>query len=307
VLSVLLTPAAFAENYPTKPIRVVVGPGTDLLPRVVGEKLAAIWGQQLVIDQRPGAGGTIAQEIASKSAPDGYTWLISTAAFTINASLYPNLSSSLVKDFAPVTLLATATFYLLVHPSVPARSVAELIKLAQEKPGKLNYSSSGIGTPPHLAGELFKSMAHVAIAHVPYKSAAAATTDLLGGHVQLSFQYAPAALPHVKSGKLRALAVTSAKRSLTAPDLPTMAESGLPGFEIIGWNGVHVRAGTPKPVIAKISKDTREVLKLPEVRERMLVAGLELAGTTPEDFAAFVKADLPHWARLIEQSGAHID
>lgn len=299
-----LMPAAFAETYPAKPIRVVVGPGSDVLPRTVGQKLAGVWGQQLVVDQRPGGGGTIAQDIAAKSAPDGYTWLISTAAFTINASLYPRLPSSLVRDFAPVTLLATATFYLLVHPSVPARSVTELVQLAREKPGQLNYSSSGIGTPPHLAGEMFKSMARINMVHVPYKSAAAATTDLLGGQVQVSFQYAPTALPHVKSGKLRALAVTSTKRSLTAPELPTIAESGLSGFEVIGWNGVHVPAGTPKRIIAKINKDVREVLKLPDVRERMLNAGLELVGNTSEEFAAFVKADLPHWARLIEQSGA---
>jgi tripartite-type tricarboxylate transporter receptor subunit TctC len=208
-----------------------------------------------------------------------------------------------VRDFAPVTLLATATFYLLVHPSVPAKSVSELIQLAREKPGQLNYSSSGPGTPPHLAGEMFKSMARVNIVHVPYKSAAAATTDLLGGHVQVSFQYAPTALPHYKSGKLRALAVTSAKRSLTAPELPTVAESGLPGFEVIGWNGVHVPVGTPRRIITRINKDTLDVLKAADVRDRMLGAGLETAGNTPEEFAAFVKTDLAHWAKLIEQTG----
>ncbi len=298
-----LSSAALAENYPIKPIRVVVGPGSDLLPRLIGEKLAAVWGQQVIVDQRPGGGGTIAQDIASKSTPDGYTWLLSTAAFTINVSLYRSLPSSLVRDFAPVTLLATATFYLLVHPSVPARSVTELVQLARAKPGQLNYSSAGAGTPPHLAGEMFKSMARVNIVHVPYKSAAAATTDLLGGHVQVSFQYAPTALPHVKIGKLRALAVTGAKRSLTAPELPTVAESGLAGFEVIGWNGVHVPRGTPKPVIATINASVLQVLKLPDIRERMLVAGLDLAGNTPEEFAAFVRTDIARWAKVIKEAG----
>jgi len=298
-----LMPAALAETFPARPVRVVVGPGSDFPPRLIGQKLADAWGQQVIVDQRPGGGGAIAIEIAAKGSPDGYTWFLSTAVYTINASLHPGWPYSLVRDFAPVTLLATATFYLLLHPSVPAKSVSELIQLAREKPGQLNYSSAGPGTPPHLAGEMLKSMARVNIVHVPYKSAAAATMDLLGGHVQVSFQYAPTALPHYRSGKARALAVTSAKRSLTAPELPTVAESGLPGFEVIGWNGVHVPAGTPRRVIAKISKDAQEVLKLQDVRERMLGAGLEVAGNTPEAFAVFVKTDLAHWASLIKQAG----
>ena len=296
-------PAALAETFPARPVRVVVGPGSDFPPRLIGQKLADAWGQQVIVDQRPGGGGAIAIEIAAKGSPDGYTWFLSTAVYTINASLYPGWPYSLARDFAPVTLLATATFYLLIHPSVPAKSVPELIQLAREKPGQLNYSSSGPGTPPHLAGEMFKSMARVNLVHVPYKSAAASVTDLLGAHVQISFQYAPTALPHYKSGKLRALAVTSAKRSATAPELPTVEESGLPGFEVIGWNGVHVPAGTPRLIIAKLSKDIVAALALPDVRERMLGAGLEVAGNTPEQFANFVKTDLAHWASLIKQAG----
>lgn len=296
-------PAALAETFPARPVRVVVGPGSDFPPRLVGQKLADAWGQQVIVDPRPGGGGAIAIEIAAKSSPDGYTWLLSTALFTINASLYPGWPYRLVRDFAPVTLLATATFYLLAHPSVPAKSVSELIQLAREKPGQLNYSSGGPGSPPHLAGEMLKNMARVNIVHVPYKSAATATTDLLGGHVQVSFQYAPTALPHYRSGKARALAVTSAKRSLTAPELPTVAESGFPGFEVIGWNGVHVPAGTPRLIIAKLSKDIVAALALPDVRERMLGAGLEVAGNTPEEFAVFVKTDLAHWANAIRQTG----
>ena len=298
-----LMPAAAAETFPARPVRVVVGPGSDFPPRLVGQKLTDAWGQQVIVDQRPGGGGAIAIELAAKGSPDGYTWLLSTAVFTINPALFPGWQYSLVRDFATVTLLATATFYLLLHPAVPAKSVPELIQLARERPGQLNYSSAGPGTPPHLAGELFKSMARVNIIHVPYKSAVAAITDLLGGHVQMSFQYAPTALPHYRSGKLRALAVTSAQRSLTAPELPTIAESGLPGFAVIGWNGVHVPAGTPKLIIAKLSKDIVEALALPDVRERMLNAGLEVAANTPEQFASFVKTDLAHWARLIKEAG----
>ncbi|MBI1989696.1 MAG: tripartite tricarboxylate transporter substrate binding protein, partial [Betaproteobacteria bacterium] len=261
----------------------------------------------LIVDQRPGGRGAIATEIVAKSNPDGYTWLISTATHTINAGFHPDVQSSLESDFAPVMLLATAAYYLLVHPSVPAKSVAELVEYARAKPGQLNYSTSGIGSPPHLAAELLKIMARINIVHVPYKSSATATTDLLGGHVQVSFQYAPTAMPHVQSGKLRLLAVTGVKRSLMAPEFPTVAESGFPGFEVLGWNGVHVPKGTPKQIIARINKDTLEVLKLPDVRNRMLNAGLEPVGTTPEEFGVFVKTNLAHWIQLIKQTGIHAE
>jgi tripartite-type tricarboxylate transporter receptor subunit TctC len=291
-----------AQSYPTKPIRVVVGPGTDLVPRLIGPKLAAVWGQQLVIDQRPGGGGAIAADIVAKAAADGHTWLLSTAVFTINAGMYAKPPYDLVRDFAPVTLLGTAMFFLLVHPSVPARSVTDLIQLAREKPGQLNYSSSGVGTPPHLAGEILKSMARIDIVHVPYKSAAASITDLLGGQVQMSFQFTPTALPHVRSGKLKALGVSGAKRSGSAPELPTIAESGLPGFEVIGWNGVHVPKGTPKAIVSRINTEILQVLKQPDIQERMSVAGLDAFGNTPEAFATFVKADLARWAQVIREA-----
>ncbi|MGZ5152765.1 MAG: tripartite tricarboxylate transporter substrate-binding protein, partial [Burkholderiales bacterium] len=210
---------------------------------------------------------------------------------------------SLTRDFAPVTLLATATFYLLVHPSVSAKSVSELVQLARERPGQLNYSSSGVGTPPHLAGEILKSMARIDIVHVPYKSAAASIIDLLGGQVQMSFQFTPTALPHVKTGKLRALGVSGAKRSVSVPELPTIAESGLTGFEVIGWNGVHVPRGTPKAIVERINAEILRVLKEPDVEERMIVAGLDAVGNTPEAFAAFVKTDLARWAKVIREAG----
>jgi tripartite-type tricarboxylate transporter receptor subunit TctC len=289
--------------FPTKPVRVVIGPGTDLVARLVGSKLTGMWGQQIIVDSRPGAGGAIAADIVAKAGPDGHTWLISTAVFTINAGLYEKPPFDLLRDFAPVTNLATASFFLLVHPSVPARSIGELIDLARARPGQLNYSSSGVGTPPHLAAEMFKSMAHINLVHVPYKSAAGAITDLLAGQVQVSFQFTPTALPHMKTGKLRALAVSSATRSALAPELPTLAESGLAGYQVIGWNGVHVPKATPAAIILKMNTDLRQVLKMPDVQERLLVAGLDAAGSTTEAFAVFVRQDLARFAKVIKEAG----
>lgn len=303
LLLTALPSAAPAENYPARPVRLVVGPGQDLIARLVGQKLSGIWGQQIIVDPRPGGGGAIAADIVAKATPDGHTWLLSTAVFTINPGLYAKPPYDLVRDFAPVVLLGTASFFLVVHPSVPAKSVAELVQIAREKPGRISYSSSGVGTPPHLAGEMFKSMARINLFHVPYKSVAATIPDLLSGQVQMSFQFAPTALPYVKSGKLRALAVSSANRSPLAPDLPTVAESGLPGFEVIGWNGVHVPKGTSRAIIARINTDTLRVLKLPDIQERMSAGGLDPASGTPDEFGAFVKADVARWAKAIRDAG----
>jgi tripartite-type tricarboxylate transporter receptor subunit TctC len=307
LLLVSVVPTAFAETYPTRPIRLVVGPSTDLVPRLMGQKLSGMWGQQVVVDVRPGGGGTIAAEIVSKAAPDGYTWLLSSAAYTINMGLYANLPYNMVRDFAPVALLTAGAFYLVVHPTVPAKSVAELIQLARAKPGTLNFASSGNGTPPHLAGEMLKSMAHINIVHVPYRNAAAATTDLLGGQVQFAFLFGPVALPHVKTGKLKALGVSSITRALAAPELPTIAESGLPGFEVVGWVGVHAPTHTPKSLIAKINHDMLEVLKQPDVQERIASGGLEPAGKTPEQFDAFVRTDIDRWTKVIRDAGIHAE
>jgi tripartite-type tricarboxylate transporter receptor subunit TctC len=294
--------AASGDPFPSKPVRVVVGPGTDFLPRLLAPKLYSVWGQQLVVDQRPGGGGAIAADIVAKAAPDGHTWLISTAVFTINASMYAKPPYNLERDFAPVAGLASATFLLLVNPAVPAKSVGELIQLAREKPGQLNYASSGVGTPPHLAGEMFKNLARVNMLHVPYKSAAASITELLTGQVQVSFQFMPSVLPHVKAGRLRALGVSSVKRSPLAPELPTIIEAGLPGFEVIGWNGVHVPRGTPRTAIARINAELLKALALPDVRERVSAAGLEPFGGSPEEFGAFVKKDLARWAKVIKDA-----
>ena len=295
-------PEAQAQNYPARPVRLVVGTGQDVIPRLVGDKLSGTWGQQVIVDPRPGGGGINAAEIVAKAAPDGYTWLLSTAVYTIHAGLYSKPPFHIVTDYAPVTLIGTGTFLLAVNPSVAAKSVAELLKLAREKPGQLNYASSGIGTPPHLAGEMLKSMARVDLFHVPYKSVPTSIPDLLSGRVQMSFIFAPIVLPLVKSGKLRALAVTSAKRSQIAPDLPTMVESGLPGYEVVGWNGIHVPKGTPPAIISRINADTVKAIRLPDVRERMMTMGFEATETTIQEFDAFTKADVARWAKVVKEA-----
>lgn len=295
--------AASAQLFPARAVRVVVGPGQDTVARLTAEKLAALWGQPVIVDPRPGGGGANAAELVAKAAADGHTWLLSTAVFTINASLYAKPPYDLARDFAPVAMLGTAPFLLVIHPSLPAKSLAELLRLARQRPGQLNYGSSGVGTPPHLAGEILKSMARVDLFHVPYKSVAAAMPELLSGEVQMAFVFVPSALAHVRRGRLRALAVTSARRSAIVPELPTVAESGLPGFEVIGWNGVHVPRGTSDAVIGRINGDTRQVLKLGELRERMGALGFEPAPQSVSEFAAFVRADLARWARVIREAG----
>ena len=291
-----------AQTWPVRPVRFVVGTGQDVIPRLVGEKLSAAWGQQVIVDPRPGGGGINAAEIVARAAPDGHTWLCSTAVYTIHAGLYAKPPFDIVRDFAPVTLIGTGTFLLAVNPSVPAKSVAELVNLARERPGRINYSSSGVGTPPHLAGEMLKSMARIDLFHVPYKSVATSMPDLLSGQVQMAFIFAPTALPFTKPGKLRALAVTSAKRSQIAPELPTMAESGLPAYEAVGWNAIHVPKGTPPAIISRVNAETLKVVRLPDVRERMFGLGFEAAETTVQEFDAFTKRDVARWTRVIKEA-----
>ena len=301
----LLTAAqtVFAQTFPTKPVRFILGPSSEVLPRIVAQRLSATWGHQVLVDPRTGGGGIIAADTVAKSAPDGYTWLLSTATYTISASLLANPPFDLVRDFLPVSLLASAPFYMLVHPSLPVKSVTEFVALARARPGQLNYSSSGIGTPPHMAAEMFKSMTRVNLVHVPYKNAAASVVDHIAGQVQTSFQYGPVSLPHVKSGKLRALAVTSTARSRYAPELPTMEEAGVPGYEIIGWNGVHVPLRTPPDIISKLNTDLRQALQAPEVQERLTQAGLEIHGSSRADFENFVNKDRARWAKVVKDAG----
>jgi tripartite-type tricarboxylate transporter receptor subunit TctC len=292
-------------DYPTKPIHFIVGPGPDSLARLFGQKMSEAWGQPVIVDQRGGGGGTISAEAVAKGTPDGYWLLLTTGTHAINASVYK--TSYDLRDFAPVTLLGATPFVLAVHPSVPVKSVAELIKLAKAQPGKLNYGSGGSGTPPHLATELFKQMAGVNMVHVPYKTIPAAITDLLAGQIQVMFTVGPAGLPHVKAGRIRGLAVSTIKRSAFAPDLPTVAESGLPGFNVFGWNGVLVTAGTPRPVIEKLHSLFITAMKDPETRKRMADFGFEPIGNTPEEFGAFVKEDIARWAKLVKETGAKVE
>ena len=302
----LIAADVIAQDYPSKPIRFIVGPGPDSLPRVFGQKMTEAWGQPVIVEQKGGGGGTISAETVAKAAPDGYTLLLMTGTHAINPSVYKT-NYDMVRDFAPVTLLGSTPFVLAVHPSVPVKSVAELIKFAKENPGKLNYGSGGSGTPPHLATELFKQMAGVNMVHVPYKTIPAAITDLLAGQIQVMFTVGPAGLPHVKAGRIRGLAVSTIKRSAFAPDLPTVAESGLPGFNVFGWNGVLVTAGTPRPVIEKLHSLFITAMKDPEVRTRMAGFGFEPIGNSPEEFGAFVKEDIARWAKLVKETGAKVE
>jgi tripartite-type tricarboxylate transporter receptor subunit TctC len=302
---ILIAACAAAQDYPAKPIRFIVGPGPDSLARLFGQKMTEAWGQPVIVDQRGGGGGTISAEAVAKAPPDGYTLLLATGTHTINPSLYK--TSYDLRDFAPVTLIGSTPFVLAVHPSVPAHSVAELIALARAKPGSLNYGSGGNGTPPHLATEMLKTLAGIDIVHVPYKTVAAAITDLVAGQIQVMFTVGPAGLPQIRAGRIRGLAVSTAKRSAFAPELPTVAESGLPGYDVFGWNGVLAPAGTPKPVVAKLHDVIVGAMKQPAVLERMAGFGFEPVGNTPEQFGEFVKADIARWARVVKDSGARVE
>lgn len=303
---------AHAQTYPSKSIRLIVpfppGGPADILSRAIGQKLTDSWGQQVVVDNRAGAGGTIGSDLAAKGTPDGYTLLMGfVGTHAINPSLYSSLPYDNVKSFEPVSLVATATIILVLHPSLPPKSVKELIALAKSKPGELTFGSPGNGTPQHLAGELFNTMAGVKMTHVPFKGAVPAINDLLGGRISLIFSSAPPALPHVATGKLRALAVTSGKRSSVSPDLPTVAESGLPGFEVINWYGVLAPARTPKTIVEKLNAEIAKIMKMPDVKERLSSVGIEAFSSTPAQFAAFMKEETAKWAKVVKFSGARLD
>lgn len=307
ILLMAMNACAAAQNYPTKPVRLVIGPAPEMLPRLVSQKLSEQWGQQVVIDQRPGAGGIVAGDLAAKATPDGYTWLMSTGSFYVIDALYPKLTYNMVRDFAPVTLMATLPFVALVHPSVPAKSLAELVQLAKAQPGKLNFASAGTGTTMQLAAELFKLSAKINIVHVPYKGVAPAVIDVVAGQVQMMFVVAQAAVPHARSGKLRALAITSKTRSPALPELPTITEAGFPEMDIVGWNGISVPANTPKVLINKLNTDIRHVLNQKDMQERMVTAGFDLADTTVAQFDAFIQKDIALYQRIIKESRMKLD
>ena len=303
---------AQAQNYPLKPIRLVTpyAPGgtADILSRVVAQKLSEAWGQQVVIDNRPGASGMIGADIAAKAAPDGYTLLMAyTAEIAITQSLFKNMPYDPVRDLAPVTLAATTPMIFVVHPSLPAANVRELVALAKARPGQLPYASAGNGSPAHLAFELLQRSAGITITHVPYKGAAPALTDLLGGHVVMYFSGMPPAMPHVKAGKLRAIAVSTAKRSPAAPEVPAVAESGVRNFDISTWFGVLVPAATPPDVIGKLNAEISRALTLPDVKERLAREGAETAPNSPAQFGRFIQSEIAKFAAIIKTSGARAD
>ncbi|MGZ9014380.1 MAG: tripartite tricarboxylate transporter substrate binding protein [Burkholderiales bacterium] len=306
-LALLASTPLHAQKYPERPVRAVVpfpaGGGTDILARLFLQRLSERLAGNFVIDNRAGAGGTIGTEIVAKAAPDGYTILVCSSSHTINPSVYKKLGYDPARDFAPVTIIASGPGVLVVHPSVPARNVKELIAFAKSKPGELNYASAGNGTPPHLAAELFKSMAGVDLVHVPYKGNVPAFADLLSGAVSVSFPTITSGLPQVRSGKLRALAVTSRQRSTVLPDVPTIAEAALPGYEASTWYGMLAPAGTPSAIVNTLHRQMVEVLKLPDIREKLLAQGLEAGGATPAEFASTIAAELVKWKKVVAAAG----
>ena len=304
--------AAHAQTYPSQPIKMIVpftaGGTTDILARTIGQKLGESLHQPVIVENRPGAGGNIGADAVAKAKPDGYTILMGTIGTqAINASLYSKMPYDSARDFAPITLVAIVPNVLMVHPSVPAKNVAELVALAKAKPGQLNFASSSTGGSPHLSGEMFKQMTGVDIVHVPYKGSAPAITDLLGGQVTLMFDNLPSGLPHVKAGKLRALGVTSAKRSPAAPDIPTIAESGVPGYEVDSWFGILAPAGTPTEIVNKLNAEIVRILKLPDVNDRLAEQGAQAVGDTPQHFAEHIRKETAKWAKVVKASGAKAD
>ena len=301
-----------AQGYPAKTVRIVVpvatGGATDILTRALAQRLANTWGQQMLVDNRPGGGSNVGFEVAAKSPADGYTLLMAQPAFTVNVSLYKKLGYDPLRDFAAITLAATGANVLVVHPSVPAYTLRDFIALAKARPGQLNYASSGNGTTPHLSGELFNAMAGVKIVHIPYKGAGASVVDLLGGHVDLAFVSLSSVAPQLQAKKLRALAITSAKRSALMPELPTFDEAGLKGYEVTGWYGVLAPAGTPREIITRLHADITRALALGEMVQSLNAFGLEPAtSNSPEEFTTFLQAEISKWAKVVKASGAKAD
>jgi tripartite-type tricarboxylate transporter receptor subunit TctC len=311
LVGVAVMECAFAQPYPGRAVRIVVpfaaGGGVDVVARLMAPRLTEIWGQQVLIDNRGGGGSVIGTEAVARSAPDGHTLLLTAPPFTTNAALLPRLPYDPYSDFTPVTLAAVAPLILVVHPSLPARSVKDLTAIARARPGQLVYGSSGNGGPQHLAAELFKSMAGVDIVHVPYKGAGPATVDLVGGQVQVGFSAILTVGTFVKAGRLRALAVTGAQRSPILPELPTVAETGFPGYETTSWYGLFTRGGTPAPVIAKLNADVSRALQGPDIRERLATEGATVVAGTSAEFADFIRAEIGRVRKLSSVAVIRLD
>ena len=310
ICACVLSPA-FAQSYPLKPIRMIVpyppGGPVDLIARPLAQKLTEAWGQPALLDARPGGGATIGTDLVAKAPGDGYTLLLTTAQHTINPAVYPKLPFDTARDFAPVSLFVAAPLLLVAHPSLPVKNVRDLITLAKARPGQLLYGSAGNGSAFHMAGELFKVMAQIDMTHVPYKGGAPATADLVGGHVSLVFNSIVVAIPHVQSGRLRALGVTTAKRSSLVPELPTLAETDLAGYEVETWYGALAPASTPREIVDRLSSEMDRALNLPDIRERIRTQGAEVRGGKPEAFAARIASDLPKWAKVAKAANVKVD
>ena len=302
---------AQATNYPTKPVTIVVpfspGGATDIMTRLLAERLNKRLGQPVVVENKPGAGTMIASDYVAKAPADGYTLLVAASSLGIAPSLYKKVNYDPIKDFAPVSLVASVVHVLVVHPSIPAKNVGELVTWLKANPTKANYGSVGAGTSTHLESELFNSVAGVKMAHIPYKGSAPALTDLVGGQLQVMFDAYASSGPFIKDGRVRLLAVTTAQRSKSLPDTPTVSESGLPGYEAMPWLGLVAPAGTPAPVVNRLYTELNDILKEPEVQERFRSLGLDIIGSKPEDFSAFLKKDIVKWAQVIKESGAKVD
>ena len=310
-LLTLFSLPSHAQNYPSKPIRLIApfppGGSSDLISRILAQRMSEGFAQPVIVENRPGAGGNVGTQAASRAAPDGYTVLIVSVSATINTTLNPKLGYDLIKDFAPVTQLAVSPTALVVHPSVPARNLMQFIKLAQSRPGELNYGSGGNGTPSHICGEMLRHMAKIKIAHVPYKGTGQSITDLMAGQIQFVFASMPIVFPHMKSGRMRTLGITGAKRSVLAPDLPTMAESGLPGYAFDSWWGFLTNAGVAPAIINTLNTETRRVLQLPDTRERFAELGIEIVHGTAAELASLTRSEIERFAKVIRDTGIRMD
>jgi len=297
-------PEETAKDYPNRTIRLVVpsspGGGTDIIARQLSVKLTERWGQQVIVDNRPGAGQMIGISLVAKSPPDGYTLVMTATPLAVNTVLYKKVPYDPIRDFAPVTQVAAMPNLLVTHPTLPVRNVKQMIALAKSRPGELTYASSGIGTGPHLSMELFNHMAGIKLQHVPYKGTGPALLDTMSGHVPLLMSTLLPPLPHLKTGRLRALGVTSAKRVSSLPDVPTVAEDGVAGYEVVGWYGIAAPAGTPQPVVAKLQTEISAILHAPEMRDKLAADGAEAVGSKPEEFGAFLKSEIDKWGKVVK-------
>lgn len=307
VLLPLVYSLAIAQTYPLKPVRLVVptapGGGTDLVGRVLAQNLSQSLAQQVIVDNRGGAGTTLGSAVVAKSAPDGYTLLLNHVSLAFNATYYARLPYDTLKDFAPITLVATQPFLFVVHPSLPVKSVSGLVALAKSRPGQIAYSSGGAGSGPHMGAELFKQQAHIDILHVPYKGAGPAFTDLMGGQMQMMIATASLAMPHVKTGRVRALAVTANKRIAAMPELATVAESGVPGYEFSVWYGLLAPAGTPRPIVARLNDEVSKITNAADTQRRFASDGLDTRSSSPDEFATHLKLEIEKWGKMIKAAG----